>query len=156
MNFEIVHMKNIKSTDNSEYYIGFRRLHVDTFGEESTLKMEEELPRKRNCHLWIAYDESKPTGQKVLGFKLGYEMEVDEYYSWRGAVDKTLRKAGIGSALMVAQHDWIKEAGYKRIQTRTRNQWREMLILNLKHGFNITGTILDENNRTKIILEKDI
>ncbi|MES2770350.1 MAG: GNAT family N-acetyltransferase [Bdellovibrionota bacterium] len=156
MNFDILHMKNIKSTDNTEHYIGFRKMHVETFGEESTLKMEEELPRKRNCHLWIAYDISQPPGERVLGFKLGYEMEVDEYYSWRGSVSPKCRKTGIGSALMIAQHDWCKEMGYKRIQTRTRNQWKDMLILNLKHGFNISGTILDENNRTKIILEKDL
>lgn len=156
MSIEVIHLKNIKATDNSEFYIGFRKLHTLIFGEESTLKMEEELPRKRNCHLWVAYDETKSFGERVLGFKLGYEMEVDEYYSWRGGVSADARKSGVGSLLMNVQHAWCKEFGYKRIQTRTRNKWRDMLILNIKHGFNISGTILDDKNQTKIILEKNL
>jgi GNAT superfamily N-acetyltransferase len=83
-------------------------------------------------------------------------LEVDEYYSWRGAVSPEHRKSGIGSSLMVSQHSWCKDYGYKRIQTRTRNKWKEMLILNLRHGFFIAGTILDERERLKIILEKEL
>jgi GNAT superfamily N-acetyltransferase len=149
--FEVLLLKGPKPSDNSAFYIGFRKLHAETFGEESTFRMEEELPTMRSCNLWIAH-----SCNEVLGFKLGYEMEIDEYYSWRGAVSKDHKRKGIGSALMIAQHDWCKEYGYKRIQTRTRNKWREMLILNLKHGFRITGTLLDEQERLKIILEKDL
>lgn len=148
---EITLLRELQLQKDNPLYVGFRKLHVATFGEDYTQKMEEELPTMRNCILWIAHENNK-----VLGFKLGYELEIDEYYSWRGAVIVEERKRGIGSTLMLAQHKWCKDNGYARIQTRTRNQWRDMLMLDLKHGFNITGTILDEKQRLKIILEKDL
>jgi GNAT superfamily N-acetyltransferase len=149
--FDITLIKNPSSKDSSPLYRGFKELHKKTFGEELTQKMENDLERKYNCAVWVAHDN-----EKVLGFKLGYELDFETYYSWRGAVYEKYRKNGIGSALMIAQHNWIKENGYKRVQTKTRNKWRHMLILNLKHGFNITGTTLDEKETMKIVLEKEL
>lgn len=149
--FDVHVIKDPKPSDVSPYYKGFRDLHSEIFGEDLTQKMENDLERKFNCMIWVAHEH-----EKVLGFKIGYELDVETYYSWRGGVYTKYRKHGIGSALMVSQHNWIKEHGYKRVQTKTRNKWRSMLILNLKHGFNITGTTLDEKETMKIVLEKEL
>lgn len=149
--FDIYVMKEPNPCDTSPLYRGYRDLHKAIFGEELTLKMEADLERKFNCTIWIAHEH-----EKVMGFKIGYELDVETFYSWRGGVYEKYRKHGIGSALMIAQHNWVKENGYKRVQTKTRNKWRDMLILNLKHGFNITGTTLDEKETMKIVLEKEI
>lgn len=91
-----------------------------------------------------------------LGFKLGYETSQNDFYSWLGGVVKTHQGLGAASAMMKKQHQWCTQAGYKRIQTKTQNRFREMLILNIKHGFEIIGTHLSHESGMKIILEKKL
>jgi predicted GNAT superfamily acetyltransferase len=93
---------------------------------------------------------------KVVGFKIGYEQGKEEFYSWIGGVDSAYRQKGIGSALMKMQHDWLKERDYQVVTTKTKNKWRNMLLLNLRHGFDVIGTYTDEKGEPKIILKKYI
>jgi hypothetical protein len=55
---------------------------------------------------------------------------------------------------MKLQHEWYRNHGYHTIRTRTYNCWHNMLILNLKHGFNIVELLADKAGEPKIILEK--
>lgn len=57
---------------------------------------------------------------------------------------------------MENQRRWLKENGYHKVRTKTKNKWRDMLILNLKNGFEIIGTYTDEKGEPKIILEKNV
>lgn len=91
---------------------------------------------------------------QIIGYKIGYERKQHHFYSWLGGVHKDYRKQGIASKLMDIQHNWCQEHGYKTIQTKTKNKWRNMLILNIKHGFDVIGTYTDEKGEPKIILEK--
>lgn len=91
---------------------------------------------------------------QVAGYKIGYSLSADRYYSWYGGVHEAYRGRGIASRLMQLQHRLVKEAGYETIETKTRNKWREMLIMNLKHGFDITETFTDDEGIHRIILEK--
>jgi predicted GNAT superfamily acetyltransferase len=95
-------------------------------------------------------------GDKVVGFKIGYEEEPQHFYSWIGGVDPAYRKKGVGSTLMKMQHELLKERGYKIVTTKTKNKWRDMLILNLRYGFDIIGTYTDEKGEPKIILKKEL
>ncbi|ADB38858.1 GNAT family N-acetyltransferase [Spirosoma linguale] len=90
---------------------------------------------------------------QVIGCKLGYERKPGQYYSWLGGVHPDFRSHGIASELMRRQHDWCRQEGYQTIRTQTYNQWRSMLILNLRHGFDITGTLQGKHGLT-IVLEK--
>lgn len=92
--------------------------------------------------------------QVVIGYKVGYEDRTHRFYSWVGGVDPEYRKQGIASELMRRQHVWCTLNGYSLIRTQTKNKWRNMLILNLRHGFDIVGTFTDEKGEPKIILEK--
>lgn len=92
-------------------------------------------------------------GERVIGYKAGYERKVGHFYSWLGCVDPAYRGQGIASALMRQQHDWCRQQGYHTIRTQTYNQWRGMLILNLKHDFAITG-IQQGTRGLLILLEK--
>lgn len=91
---------------------------------------------------------------EVVGYKIGYEQESDRFYSWLGGVDSNYRNKGIASMLMNQQHLYLKEKGYKTVQTKTKNKWRNMLILNIKNGFDVIGTYTDNRGEVKIILEK--
>ncbi len=77
---------------------------------------------------------------RVIGYKIGYERKPGHFYSWLGCVDPGFRGQGIASRLISLQHDGCCQQGYHTVSTQTYNQWREMLILNLKHGFAIVGT----------------
>src|SRR5690242_4001843 len=126
-----ISMIEILNEKSAPLYLGFRKLHEEIFGEKYTRDLEEEMDRRQNCKLLVSHSDTS----EVLGFKLGYETGVTEFYSWTGGVLPSARKRGIASSLMKAQHDWCREHGYKRIQTKTKNKWREMLILNIKSGF---------------------
>lgn len=93
---------------------------------------------------------------QTIGYKLGYENDPWEFYSWLGGVLPEYRELGIASALMTAQHEWCASQGYHKILTKTQNRWREMLLLNIKAGFHIIGTQESAEGGLKIILEKKL
>lgn len=93
--------------------------------------------------------------EQVVGYKIGYERKPGHFYSWLGCVDPTFRGRGIADALMRRQHDWCHEQGYHTIRTQTYNQWRGMLILNLKYGFDVIGTQRGAHGLI-IVLEKQL
>ena len=92
----------------------------------------------------------------VAGFKFGYEIEEDVFYSRLGGVHPSYQKRGIASQLMKAQHDECKKRGYKRIRTYSNNARKAMIITNIKHGFDIIETFVDAKGRHKIVLEKQL
>jgi GNAT superfamily N-acetyltransferase len=89
----------------------------------------------------------------VVGCKIGYRRKPGHFYSWLGGVVPDFRRQGVGSRLMELQHQWCREHGYRTIRTHTKNKWKPMLILNLRHGFDIIGSWTDEVGEPKIILE---
>lgn len=96
------------------------------------------------------------SGAKVIGYKIGYALAYDKFYSWLGGVDTNFRKFGVGSTLMEKQHQYLKKEGFSVVQTKTMNRWRSMLVLNIKNGFDVIDTYTDEKGLHKIILEKNL
>lgn len=128
---------------------GILDLHKYIFGTSDDLvnKIESKPQLLVNVAL---YDS------KVIGYKIGYELDKRKFYSWLGGVDPRLRGHGVASKLMEQQHQFLKENGYHIVQTKTMNKWRSMLILNIKSGFNIIETYTNEKGVHKIILEKNL
>lgn len=93
---------------------------------------------------------------EIIGFKLGYPHPDGVFYSWLGGVHEKSRGKGVASKLMVAQHDKLREMGFERVRTYGRNTRKAMLITNIKHGFNIISTFVDEKGHHKIVFEKSI
>ncbi|SEC49729.1 hypothetical protein SAMN04489761_3155 [Tenacibaculum sp. MAR_2009_124] len=79
------------------------------------------------------------SGERAIGFKIGYRYNKETMYSWVGGVLKMYRKQGIGQKMMELQHQIAKEQGYKKARTKSMNEFKPMMILNLKNGFNITN-----------------
>ncbi|GLC88962.1 GNAT family N-acetyltransferase [Lysinibacillus piscis] len=94
--------------------------------------------------------------EQLVGFKLGYCHPDGVFYSWLGGVREEMRGRGIASQLMVQQHRFLQEKGYKRVRTYGRNAYKAMLITNLKHGFDIVSTFVDDKGRHKIVFEKTL
>ncbi len=125
-------------------------LYDAVFGKPAGEKVQERMTNARDLLVLITQTEDgTPTG-----FKIGYRQDPTTWYSWLGGVLPEFRGQGIAAALMQHQHNWAKNHGYRRIQTKTMNRWRSMLILNLKFGFDVIGTYLAVDGTLRIILEK--
>lgn len=111
----------------------------------------EKLEKKEGLHCLLAVENDT-----LIGFKLGYTHPDGVFYSWLGGVHETKRGLGIASELMKQQHAHIKTLGFHKVRTYGRNTFKAMLIANLKHGFDIVSTFVDEKGRHKIILEKSL
>jgi ribosomal protein S18 acetylase RimI-like enzyme len=128
---------------------GIQEIHKHVFeGSELTVA---ELMDKKEMVIFVAIDN-----EQVVAFKIGYGVEDKTFYSWLGGVHSDYRKQGIASILMGMQHKLVKELGYTRIRTISRNLRREMLILNIKHGFDVIETVISKKGTHKIVLEKDL
>lgn len=135
----------------SEWYQGMSALHSTIFKTQGPDPIEEELSARSKFLILVAL-----THGRVVGYKIGYQDRKTRFYSWLGGVNPEYRGQGIASELMVRQHAWCKNQGYSVIRTQTKNTWRSMLILNLRHGFDVIGTYTDKNGEPKIILEKHL
>lgn len=95
--------------------------------------------------------------QKVCGYKVGYSHSQDTFYSIFGGVIPECRGQGIARMLMEEQHRKAKELGYSYVRTHTKNKYREMLVLNIKSGFDVIGVYKKEREKHHgIILEKKL
>ena len=93
--------------------------------------------------------------EEVVGYKTGYEMSSRLFYSWMGGVVPAHRNKGIAGRLMAEQHSRIKQQGYKVVRTHTENRFRDMLILNIRSGFDVVGLMQDNTKpKTVIVLDK--
>lgn len=100
--------------------------------------------------LLLAFDDQKP-----IGFKLGFETDNKNFYSWLGGILPEYQGLGVGALLITQQHEWCLSNKFKTISTKTRNQFSKMISLNLAHGFKIINTELKENE-TLILMKKEI
>lgn len=137
------------SIPSEDILASMTELHNNIFSAAPSLI--EEMKTKPHIVSVVAMEESK-----VVGYKIGYELDNKKFYSWLGGVDNDYRNLGIASTLMRKQHAYLKKAGYWTVQTKTKNAWRSMLLLNIKHGFDVTETYYNAEGIHKIILEKNL
>lgn len=140
---------NIAGFPNSDLLNQILTLHETIFKDSDTLVNKAQ--RKPQILFTVGLERGV-----VVGYKIGYELESDIFYSWLGGVNENHRNKGIASKLMKQQHLYLKEKDYKIVQTKTKNKWRSMLILNIKNGFDVIGTYTDSSGEPKIILEKSL
>ncbi|MFG6495532.1 GNAT family N-acetyltransferase [Fictibacillus sp. UD] len=126
---------------------GIFDLHYKIFGNSSDFL--SKMKSKPQLTIVVAQHDDL-----VIGYKIGYELNQNNYYSWLGGVDSNYRGYGVASKLMHLQHMYLKEKGYSAVQTKTMNKWRGMLLLNIKNGFDVIETYTNKEGLHKIILEK--
>ncbi|MEZ0484463.1 GNAT family N-acetyltransferase [Fibrella aquatica] len=131
------------------------RIFVNQSREEWRADLMQKTATYLDFQTLLAIDDNQ-----VIGCKLGYAWQPDgqpttTFYSWLGGVDPAYRGQGVAGELMRLQHEVCRARGYHTVRTHTYNQWRDMLILNLRHDFQIVGTQPGKRGLT-IILEKTL
>lgn len=124
-----------------------QKLHALVF--DGAHLMLEKLEAKKDLLCIFAV-----TNDEMVGFKLGYPQPDGVFYSWLGGVNEKMRGRGIASQLMIQQHEKVQQLGYRQVRTYGRNERKAMLITNIKHGFDIHSTFIDDKGRHKIVFEK--
>ncbi|MCC5856154.1 MAG: GNAT family N-acetyltransferase [Idiomarina sp.] len=99
---------------------------------------------------------------KIVGFKVGYELNKETFYSWLGGVVPAYRGQGIASLLLKRQEDWATLSGYQRIEVKSMNRYPSMLKLLISHGYSIIGVEDSElemrslKQESKILFAKEL
>lgn len=123
-------------------------LYREIFGDVDEAKFRQRMNAGGLLTLFVRQNNS------LAGFKIGYPLNSEVFYSWLGAVSLPFRQRGIARLLMESQHAWCSENGFSVVRTKTYNRWKNMLILNLQCGFDIVGLAKKEDGRLQIVLEK--
>ncbi|MFB6271958.1 MAG: GNAT family N-acetyltransferase [Salinibacter sp.] len=106
-----------------------RRLNVEIFDEERIIKTFE-----RDDLLMLL---ARSTGTDV-GFKLGYQLDTDTFYSAKGGVRPAYRRNGIARALLYAMLGIVDQRGYERFVYDTfPNKHPGMTVLGLDEDFEV-------------------
>ncbi|WP_299494528.1 GNAT family N-acetyltransferase [uncultured Shewanella sp.] len=74
---------------------------------------------------------------ELIGFKMGYPLNEDEFYSWLGGVRPEYRNAKCAQEMLIYQENWIKEQGYKRVKVKSMNRFSSMLCMLIRNGYDI-------------------
>ena len=102
-------------------------------------------------HVGLAYD-----GAELIAYKLGRSDDPRCFESWRGGVKAAYRRRGIATHLAQCQEDWCRSQKFSSILTYTAPDNIPMLIVNLKRGFTVSGTILVRGAHMNVALHKSI
>lgn len=114
-------------------------------------KLRVRVTSEKTLLTLLAYDNNV-----LVGMKIGFERSSDTFYSWVGCVHPDYRARGIAGTLLKQQESWCKDRGYKYLTTESQNKFKNMLILNLKAGFDIIGTSVNSEGMTKIHFQKQL
>lgn len=126
-------------------------LYSNIFNDAEIDFFVERIQTQKRLFSIIAYQ-----GKIPIAFKIGYQYNSNTFYSWIGGVLSEYRKKGIARKLAKLQETWASENNFNALRTKSMNQFKPMLILNLKNGFDITKVYTNEKGQTKIVFEKSI
>ncbi|WP_070970877.1 GNAT family N-acetyltransferase [Vibrio sonorensis] len=102
---------------------------AEFINKETVASLSKRVEGKKNLVL-VAEDNGK-----ILGFKIGYQLDEKTFYSWFGGVVPKGRQHGIAQKLLDAQEKWISEQGYQAIRVKSRNQFPAMVRLLFRNGY---------------------
>ena len=75
-----------------------------------------------------------------VAYKIGFDWyDGRHYFSFSGGVAPEFRRQGIATRLARAQHARAAERGFRYVRTHTKNKFKEMLLMNIAMGFEVTG-----------------
>ncbi len=97
--------------------------------KENELSLSKRLEGKR--HLILVAEQQ----EQILGFKIGYELDSDTFYSWFGGVSPKARNMGLAQKMLDEQERWVISNEYQQLKVKSRNQFPAMLRLLLRNKY---------------------
>ena len=123
------------------------RFSEEIFGVSQEEKYSEEM--------WVAHLKERGLllgafdGDKIVGFKFGYQREPGTLHSWLGGVGETHRKRGIAQMLLDRQERWARQNGFEFITVNTiRDKFPAMYGLLIKNGYVVYMKSGDDENKS--------
>ena len=77
--------------------------------------------------------------EALVGYKVGYQLTEETFYSWLGGVVPEHRKHGVATLLLNYQEKWVLNSGYKQIKVKSMNRFPGMFNLLISNGYEIVG-----------------
>ena len=106
-----------------------RRLNVAIFDDEHVINTFD----RDDILMLVGW-----SGETPVGFKLGYRLDADTFYSAKGGVREAYRRNGIARALLYAMLDVVEARGYERFVYDTfPNKHSGMTVMGLDEGFTV-------------------
>ncbi|WP_196158774.1 GNAT family N-acetyltransferase [Reinekea sp. G2M2-21] len=96
----------------------------------------EQMREKIQDGALILVSENK--GQ-LIGFKIGYPLNDNEFYSWLGGVIPEMRKLGSAKRMLALQEKIVRERSFTSITVKSMNRFRSMLHMLLANDYDITA-----------------
>lgn len=135
---------------------------------DNLLELNQAIPEFDNAYPMAEYQtrlSNKPmlalfikVEGEVAGFKLGYELDKGQFYSWLGGILPEFRGLGLAKQLLLAQETWAKNQGYHQIEVKTLNRFTSMLKMLISNQYQITNLKQDTDKLefNKITLQKSL
>ena len=93
--------------------------------------------------------------QQDAGYLLGYWMTPRHFYYWLGGVKPAFRRQGIGVFLLQQLEHHVLAQGGNEISVKSMNRYPAMLIMLIRHGYQITAVTGKDRERQKIHFSKN-
>jgi ribosomal protein S18 acetylase RimI-like enzyme len=93
---------------------------------------------------------------EIVGFKLGYALSGQGFYSWLGGVVPSCRGQGVARRLLELQEEIVRARGYATITVKSRNRFPAMLKMLIAHQYRIVAVEPPTwpGDEEKIVFEK--
>ncbi len=143
--------KTIEGVPNEKLFQELAHLYHYLFEDADLKFFKQRIDVQLKALYTLAYND-----KVLIGFKIGYPYNAHTFYSWVGGVHPKFRNQGIAKQLAKTQEDYAKNKGFTTLRTKSMNQFKPMMILNFKNGFDITKIYTNNKGQTKIVFEKSI
>ncbi len=143
--------KTIEGIPEVSIYQELEKLYVKIFDDADLEFFKQRILEHPQLYTVLAYND-----HILAGFKVGYPRDDTAFYSWIGGVLPQFRRQGIGLNLTKIQEKYAKAKGFTKLRTKSMNQFKPMMILNLKNGFDISKVYTNAKGQTKIVFEKSL
>ncbi len=98
-------------------------------GDFAYQEMVEKIAGRKYLSLIYLIDDTP------VAFKLGYEINPDEFYSWLGGVVPGHRGYGLAKKLLLKQEAWAREQRYSVMRVKSMNDFPQMLCMLISNGY---------------------
>ena len=114
----------------------------------------EEFNKRLNDKFWIGLVAEDKSG--LIGFKVGYELEKNIFYSWLGGVILTARRKGIAKALLKEQEERVFKHKFREIRVKSSYKFQNMTKLLKSNNYKATNIRKSTNLKDNKILFRKI